>query len=381
MNPSILILGTADWNQSIATNQHYVARELATTWDVTYVESMGLRKPEIRPSDLKRMLRRLGARPSKGETQRASKGIRILRPLVLPVHSGPSRLVNGPLVSHLVREWRAHQGPKLLWTYTPNTYGLERYADAAVYHCVDLLGAVPGIDGQLIARQERRLAKGGVTAVASSEVVEAHLAEVGFNTLHLWPNVADTTPIADAVRSGGSRVARAVFAGNLTSSKVDFTLFAGLLERGVRVELAGPVSEGGGSSAQAVERLVDAGAVHHGHLDFDSLSHLYAESTVGLIPYLMNEYTLGVNPLKTYEYLAAGLRVVSTPVPAVTAVPGHVDVAPNREEFIQAVVSSVGTASEAEIVVRAELADEHSWSRRGTQARDLVSSLMADHVS
>jgi len=381
MDVSILVLGTADWNQPIATNQHYVARELSARWDVSYVESMGLRKPELRPSDLKRMLRRIGSGSAGTSFERPTNGINVLRPLVLPIHTGVSRIVNRPLLHRLVSNWIARPGRRLLWTYTPNTYGLERFADATVYHCVDLLGSVPGINAELIAQQERRLAGVGVTAVASSEVVDTHLAAVGFDSRRLWPNVADVEPIAQAVRRGRPRVERAVFAGNLTASKVDFELLEGLLKRGVRLDLAGPVSEGGGSSARAVEKLVAAGATHHGHLDFASLSELYARSTVGLIPYLINEYTVGVNPLKTYEYLAAGLTVVSTRVPAVSAVSGHVTVAAGPEEFLQAVVASTGTPSAESLDVRAELADRHSWTRRGAEARGLVDELMRDRVS
>ena len=54
------------------------------------------------------------------------------------------------------------------------------------------------------------------------------------------------------------------------------------------------------------------------------LAHLYRQCTVGLIPYVVNDYTQGVSPLKTYEYLAAGLCVVSTGVPSVSPVAGDV---------------------------------------------------------
>jgi hypothetical protein len=38
---------------------------------------------------------------------------------------------------------------------------------------------------------------------------------------------------------------------------------------------------------------------------------------VGLIPYALTPATLRINPLKLYQYLAAGLPVVATPIPAV----------------------------------------------------------------
>ena len=41
---------------------------------------------------------------------------------------------------------------------------------------------------------------------------------------------------------------------------------------------------------------------------------------VALMPFKLNELTLNANPLKVREYLAAGLPVISTPVPEVESV-------------------------------------------------------------
>ncbi len=41
----------------------------------------------------------------------------------------------------------------------------------------------------------------------------------------------------------------------------------------------------------------------------------------GLIPYARNALTESIFPMKVYEYLAAGLPVVATPLPALAGVP------------------------------------------------------------
>ena len=51
----VLVLGTAEWDQAIATNQHYAVRELSEHHDVTYVESMGLRRIEFTWRDARRI--------------------------------------------------------------------------------------------------------------------------------------------------------------------------------------------------------------------------------------------------------------------------------------------------------------------------------------
>jgi glycosyltransferase involved in cell wall biosynthesis len=53
---------------------------------------------------------------------------------------------------------------------------------------------------------------------------------------------------------------------------------------------------------------------------FDQLPEYVSNFTVGLIPYVVNEQTLSVNPIKLREMLAAGCPVVSTALPEVMRV-------------------------------------------------------------
>lgn len=381
----VLLLGTAEWDQPIATNQHYIARELARTSDVTYVESIGLRRPELRVRDLRRIVgrarrvlqRSLGRSrlETTGYARERPANLGVLSPFVLPYHSGPFRLLNRVLLRRQLRDWLTQDGPRVLWSYTPVTYQLESTATAAVYHCVDLLGTVPGIPRNLIDREEARLATQDVVAVASSPVVRKHLTAQGFERVQEWPNVADVEVIRKAKPQLIAREPRSiVFAGNLSTTKVDFGLLMDLQFRGWHLHLAGPISEGGGNALSAVKKLISNGATYHGMLSMSELADLYWRCTSGLIPYVLNEYTEGVNPLKTYEYLAAGLPVVSTPVPAVRERPNDVSVAHGAQEFHRAL--SQGTITDEDVRRRAAIASEHSWTGRGEAARRLIEELV-----
>lgn len=370
----LLVLGTADWNQAIATNQHTMVRELARAYPLIYTESMGLRQPELRMRDLKRIARRLrrGRVADAAQQRQIPDGVEVRSPRVIPRHLGVAARLNRPRVHSLVEDWIAQPSPRILWTYTPATYGLEQIADAVVYHCVDLLGSVEGINERVIARGERQLAAVGTQAIGTSEVVAHHLERVGFRDVLHWANVADTDVIEAARPAVIERHPRAVFAGNLSTTKVDFGLLGALVDDGVDLHLAGPVAEGGGSAHAELRDLVERGATYHGMLNLTALAELYWTAQVGLIPYVMNDYTHGVNPLKTYEYLAAGLGVVSTPVPAVVARPDHVDVVDERAGFVAAVRHHLATTADAD--ERLAIARRHSWTGRGDEARALVES-------
>lgn len=373
---TVLVQGTADWNQPIATNQHYMVREISAVYPVLFVESLGLRRPELSRADLGRIVNRLRPRPASGNHRDVPSGVTVASPKVAPIHTGLVSKVNRKLLERTVQDWRSSSDVKIYWTYSPVTYGFEREADVAVYHCVDLYGEYPGIDSAMVDAAERALAATGITAIGSSEVVVEHLRTVGFQNVLYWPNVADTAELVratadepDTARSG------AIFSGNLSEKKIDFDILRALLKAGVELHLAGPMGEGGGSSQTLVNDLVAQGAQYHGTLSFPELSKEMTKRKVGLIPYQLNAYTLGVSPLKTYEYLAAGLSVVSTDLPGVTALAPHVTVTTTQQGFVDSCLSQLDDRSDA-LPERLAIAEEHSWTGRGRDARSLLQRLI-----
>ncbi len=383
--PYVLVLGTAEWNQAIATNQHYVVRELCRDGfaRVDFVESLGLRTPQFSRRDLTRIWGRLkrivagrGTRDSLSSQRVRPEGMTVISPLVIPFHGSILRPLNRWLLRRAVHVWLSSPQMKVLWTYSPVTYGLEDEATATFYHCVDLLGMVPGIDNDLIEKSERRLATKGVRAAATSEAVQSHLQQMGFSGAHLWKNVADVETIAAASPEQSTRVVgRVMFAGNLTPNKVDFTLLEALADAGLDVRVAGPHAEGGGDDSSAFDSLIAHGVTYLGMLSLPELAEELVTATVGLIPYKINAYTRGVSPLKTFEYLAAGLAVVSSPIPSVVAVDGHVSILANTrvDQWLDAVTKLSTQPSPADIAARLAIARKNSWSSRGISVREVVS--------
>jgi glycosyltransferase involved in cell wall biosynthesis len=87
-----------------------------------------------------------------------------------------------------------------------------------------------------------------------------------------------------------------------------------------------------------------------------------------MIPFRRSPLTAGVNPNKLYEYLAAGIPVVSTPFSVeVTPEPGVVALAADAESFVRVCESlpPAGDVAAREAIERRaiELAAGHSWDR------------------
>jgi glycosyltransferase involved in cell wall biosynthesis len=373
VTPLVLVLGTADWDAVIATNQHHVSAAFAQRWPVLFTEGAGTRR--LRLSDARRVLRRL--RPSVPVAERVvPAGLEVVSTRLVPHHAPSTRAVNARLLRRQVRRWIEHDGPRLLWTYTPFTYGLERHADAAVYHLVDLLHENPGVHRGRLLAAERVLARGSDLAVATSPLVQAHLDAQGFTRTTCLPNVCDVDLFATARGRGVPRGTTVVFAGTLAPHKVDLALLADLAASlgTARLRLIGPVTDSAATDP-AWSRLIAAGAEIVGALPAAALADELAAATVGIVPYLVSPLTVGISPLKTFEYLAAGLPVVSTPLPAVTAVPGAVFVA-DREAFVRQVlhVLAVDDPSRPERV--AAVAQGQDWTSRGRELRALAGALL-----
>jgi teichuronic acid biosynthesis glycosyltransferase TuaH len=64
-----------------------------------------------------------------------------------------------------------------------------------------------------------------------------------------------------------------------------------------------------------------ANLLHLGLRPADRIPEFVRRFDVGIIPFIVDEMTSGVTPLKMYEYLACGVPVVATPLPACVAHP------------------------------------------------------------
>lgn len=372
----VVILATADFRSDVWTNKQHLAVRLAETRPVTYVESIGLRRPRLTRADLRRIARRvLAGRPVKEAAATpvpVPVSLDVVSPVVVPLHGTAAvQRLNHRLIARFVAPKLPHR--YVLWTFSPLTYGLERRAEAVVYHSVDLIHHQPHFPVNAILSGERRMAAEADALVASSTGVRDHLVGLGATGTLLWENVADTA-LFGSTRDVRRR--RAVFAGHLTPTKIDVAALRAVVEAGLDLVICGPVSRDGTGTDPELQALLDSPHTdYRGNLSPTELAQVFAQSEVGLIPYLLNDYTAGVFPLKVYEYLAAGLAVVSTPLPSLGSVPADVVHRADTAAFARAVATELDGFSETGADDRRRIAAGHSWEARTRQAEALIAAL------
>lgn len=197
--------------------------------------------------------------------------------------------------------------------------------------------------------------------------------------------------MADAVLTGTQQLAKSRYQATFIPCGVDFKAFSAAKSAPADIaDLRKPIIGYFGTISERVdldliaelcEKFIDAsvvliGPVHfqqHGiphkpnlhYLGLKSHSEIpaYAQAfDMGLIPFRLTEATLQLHPVKTLEYLAAGVPVVSTALPDVEYFyAGIVDVAHSREEFLELVERRLALRDPDRIAAGIERARAASW--------------------
>jgi glycosyltransferase involved in cell wall biosynthesis len=100
-----------------------------------------------------------------------------------------------------------------------------------------------------------------------------------------------------------------------------------------------------------------------------------AKMTVAMIPFVCNEHTYTIYPLKINEYLAAGLPVVSTPFSVLDDFNGVVELASSPAEFARALRHAFTDYAPDRIHQRVAMAKSNSWTKRAEEFEWVIDQL------
>jgi glycosyltransferase involved in cell wall biosynthesis len=162
----------------------------------------------------------------------------------------------------------------------------------------------------------------------------------------------------------------------MISTWFDFDLMEGVMRERPdwRFVLVGPIDP---EVAQRVEALQGRPNVTVlGERASDAMPGYVQGFDVGVIWFEVDQMTEGVTPLKMYEYLAAGVPCVATPIPACVTEP-LVDTAGDVASMVAAIERALDIDGEALRVA----AREHSWDENLKPALDRLDELGLRRVS
>jgi hypothetical protein len=295
-------------------------------------------------------------------------GVRVLTPM-LPHDLDEQQVIEAQ--RRLLDDYIAKSGISdfVAWYYTPMAlrFSMHLKPSTVVYDCMDELSAFQGAPPEMID-QERLLFEladvvfaGGRSLYESKRRQHAnvHLFPSSIDKAHFGrgsqplPNPADQQPIPHP---------RIGFYGVL-DERLDTALLKNLaaLRPDWHFVLLGPVVK------IRHEDLPHANNLHYlGSKSYAELPQYLANWDVAILPFARNASTRFISPTKTPEYLAAGKRVVSTPIQDVVLPYGElglVRIAESADEFAEAIAASLEPADPAQGRRVEDFLAGMSWSK------------------
>jgi len=112
---------------------------------------------------------------------------------------------------------------------------------------------------------------------------------------------------------------------------------------------------------------------------YAELPAYFRSSDAGIVPFVLDAMTHAIHPLKVYEYCAAGLPVVATPMQETAAMGAPLRLAGTPEAFAraleEALLESRGAAGRSARAERREFARRNSWDSRFEALQAAIAAL------
>lgn len=362
------------------TSKHHIMKILSRHNDVLWINYHGSRRPEINGRDLKGTCSAL-ARVTRGIRQ-ATSSVFQLTPLVLPGATNPllQRLHQRMLVAQIRRGIRTVTGgrekPVQVWSFAPDVPYLVGAFDEEcfIYYCVDEYTQFEGFDSERIAAAENEMIDRADIVVTTSEPLlktkrarrhDAVLVRHGVDYDHFaaawWsslPRPADLAAIPRPIFGFFGLIQHWVDCALLAKVACLRPLYSFVLIGDCKVDVG------------ELERLDNVFLL--GRRPYEDLPAYCAAFDAGMMLFVHNAMTRNVNPVKMYEYLAAGLPIVSTPLPEAERYEGPIILADTAERFAQACDQALATQHSRDREAISRLVENETWASKVEYLSDII---------
>ncbi len=270
----------------------------------------------------------------------------------------------------------------VLWYYTPIAREFSRHLNPAVtvYDCMDELSAFAGAPTSMQTNELDLFRHAQIVFTGGASLFESKKRQ--HPSVHLFPSSVDVAHFGQARASQVDPLnqqqvpfPRIGYAGVL-DERLDLDLLreAAQLRPDYHFVLIGPICKIDPAS------LPQAPNIHYlGMQNYADLPAYLSGWQIGMLPFALNESTRYISPTKTPEYLAAGLRVISTPIRDVVTPYGDLgltEIASTPAEFVEAADYLLQHQHDADFRAQVDaFLSKSSWDKTWSAMNELITKV------
>ncbi|MCH7808865.1 MAG: glycosyltransferase [Planctomycetes bacterium] len=318
----IIVSVGSSWDYD-PTSKHQIMKILSRKNQIVWINYHGTRRPTLGRRDIGAACSAIG-RVARG-IRRISPSMVQMTPLVIPgarsrlLHRVHQLLVISQIRRAIASVDRTGQKPIQVWTFAPDVPFLigQFNEECFLYYCVDEYRRFEGFDTARIAAWEDELLERSDLVITTSEQLLSSKRAIRPD-VELVRHGVDYDHFAQSWRKRLQRPA------DLRGVRGPIFGFFGLIHNWVDVGLLAEVAALRPEYTFALlgECKIDVSGLRRrknvlllGRRPYHELPAYCAAFDAGMMFFAQNAMTRNINPIKMHEYLAAGLPIVSTPLP------------------------------------------------------------------
>lgn len=243
-----------------------------------------------------------------------------------------------------------------------------------VYYCYDEISACAWAKTHGARLENEFIPQNDALIVSSKGLYESK--KDAAKACYLVQNGVDTLFFSTPTSNSGS-VKRMGYIGSI-DSRLDYELLLQLAIQNPEKELVmvGRVVEDKPLVSMGVKKLKQLPNVRfEGPQSPQKLVNYLADFSIGLIPFVKNEQTAAIYPMKINEYLAAGIPVVSTDFSPLAEFNSVVAFGKNIPDFCALVTEQIMADSVEKRAKRVEFASQNTWETRANELETILLNL------
>lgn len=382
---NIICISSIDWDFIWQGHQEIMSTFAEADNRVLFIENTGVRAPSFR--DLPRLKKRLinWAKGVRG-IRKEKENLYIFSPVVLPFpYSRIARWINKHILLYYLNKWMKFMdfNDPIIWTFLPTGLSLDLINNInkkiTVYNCNDNFTVISPSALKVSLTEKKMIEQSDLVFVTSQELYN-HCSRYN-QRIHIFPSGVNIQNFIKLQTEEKPQIPE-----NLKDLDYPIIGYIGGIHRWIDQSLIKALAEEHpdysfvfvGPIQTDISSLKGKDNLHFlGHKPHDQLPYYINAFDVGIIPYLLTEYTKNVYPAKLNEYLALGKPVVSTELPEITIFNEKygeiISIGKDAKGFADCLEEAVERErNEQTIERRIQVANDNTWQKRIEQMSDLI---------